>query len=44
MELSAYFAVLQYIMMGATAVAISLIFLYVYHSSKEEDAETEETE
>jgi hypothetical protein len=42
MELSAFFAALQYILMGATAVAISLIFLYVYHNSKEDDVEEKE--
>jgi hypothetical protein len=43
MELSAYFTILQYILMGATAVAIALIFLYVYHVSKENE-DTEEAE
>ena len=43
MELSAYFTTLQYLIMGATAVAIALIFLYVYHSSKGEEDEQEES-
>jgi isopentenyl diphosphate isomerase/L-lactate dehydrogenase-like FMN-dependent dehydrogenase len=42
MELSAYFQILQYILMGATAVAIALIFLYVYHNSKEDGTEEKE--
>jgi uncharacterized membrane protein YuzA (DUF378 family) len=42
MELSAYFTTLQYLIMGATAVAITLIFLYVYHSSREENEEETE--
>lgn len=39
MELDAYFTILQYIMMGATVVAILLIFLYVYHSKDEKEEE-----
>jgi len=43
MDLSGYFEILQYIMMGATAIAILLIFLYVYHS-KDDGEEKEEKE
>jgi len=42
MDLDAYFTILQYILMGATTVAIMLIFLYIYHSK--EDKEEKEKE
>jgi flagellar basal body-associated protein FliL len=42
MELNAYFTILQYILMGATAIAILLIFLYVYHSKENEEKENTE--
>jgi hypothetical protein len=36
MDLSAYFTVLQYALMGATAIALVLIFMYVYYGKEEE--------
>jgi len=42
MELSAYFTILQYLLMGATAVALMLIFIYVYYSKDEEKEEAKE--
>ncbi|MCW4044433.1 MAG: hypothetical protein NWE94_02825 [Candidatus Bathyarchaeota archaeon] len=42
MDLGAYFTTLQYILMGATFVALVLIFLYVYYG-KEEEQPTEKT-
>jgi uncharacterized membrane protein (DUF106 family) len=41
MDLNAYFGMLQYVLMGATAIAILLIFLYVYHSRNDEEEEKE---
>jgi len=41
MDLDAYFTILQYILMGATTIAILLIFLYVYHNKDEKEEETE---
>ncbi len=42
MDLGAYFITLEYILMGATFVALVLIFLYVYYG-KEEEQSTEKT-
>lgn len=42
MDLGAYFTTLEYILMGATFVALILIFLYVYYA-KEEEQPTEKT-
>jgi hypothetical protein len=36
MDLSAYFTILQYLLMGSTAVALLLIFLYAYYGKDEE--------
>jgi len=37
MDLSAYFTVLQYTLMGSTFIAILLIFLYAYYGKEEEE-------
>ena len=37
MDLSAYFTVLQYTLMGATFIALVLIFMYVYYGKEEEN-------
>lgn len=42
MDLGAYFLILQYLLMGATAVALLLIFLYVYRSKDENNEEEKE--
>jgi hypothetical protein len=42
MDLSAYFLILQYLLMGATAVAILLIFLYVYRGKDEKKEDEKE--
>jgi uncharacterized membrane protein (DUF106 family) len=42
MDLGAYFTTLEFILMGATFIALILIFLYAYYS-KEEEQETEKT-
>jgi uncharacterized membrane protein (DUF106 family) len=39
MDLGAYFATLEFILMGATFVAIVLIFLYAYYGKEEEEKE-----
>jgi hypothetical protein len=39
MDLSAYFTVLQYTLMGATFIALVLIFMYVYYGKEEETTE-----
>ena len=36
MDLSAYFTVLQYTLMGATFIALVLIFMYAYYGKEEE--------
>jgi hypothetical protein len=42
MDLGAYFTTLEFVLMGATFVALILIFLYVYYAKEEEQA-TEKT-
>jgi hypothetical protein len=42
MDLGAYFTTLEYVLMGATFVALILIFLYLYYG-KEEEQSTEKT-
>jgi hypothetical protein len=37
MDLSAYFTVLQYTLMGSTFIALLLIFLYAYYGKEEEE-------
>jgi hypothetical protein len=37
MDLSAYFTVLQYTLMGSTFIALMLIFLYAYYGKEEEE-------
>jgi hypothetical protein len=37
LDLSAYFATLQYILMGSTVIALLLIFLYAYYGKDEEE-------
>jgi hypothetical protein len=37
MDLSAYFTVLQYVLMGSTFIALLLIFLYAYYGKEEEE-------
>ncbi len=39
MDLGAYFITLEYVLMGATFVALILIFLYAYYSKEEETTE-----
>ncbi len=41
MDLGAYFTTLEYFLMGATFIALVLIFLYAYYSKEEQL--TEET-
>ncbi|MGD6806744.1 MAG: hypothetical protein ACQCN4_07270 [Candidatus Bathyarchaeia archaeon] len=36
MDLSVYFVTLQYVLMGAVAIALALIFLYAYYGKDEE--------
>jgi hypothetical protein len=36
MDLSAYFTLLQYLLMGSTFVALLLIFLYAYYGKDDE--------
>ena len=38
MDLGAYFTTLEYVLMGATFVALILIFLYVYYGKEEEQS------
>jgi len=38
MGLSEYFIILQYLLMGATFVALALIFLYAYYGRDKEEA------
>ncbi len=42
MDLSAYFLILQYLLMGSTAVALLLIFLYAYYGKDKEESEEKE--
>jgi hypothetical protein len=37
MDLSAYFTILQYTLMGSTFIALLLIFLYAYYGKEEEE-------
>ena len=39
MDLSAYFTILQYTLMGSTFIALLLIFLYAYYGKEEETIE-----
>jgi hypothetical protein len=37
MDLGAYFVTLQYTLMGATFIALLLIFMYAYYAKDEEE-------
>jgi len=39
MDVGAYFMTLQYVLMGSVAVALALIFLYVYYGKEEKPQE-----
>jgi hypothetical protein len=39
MDLGAYFVTLEFILMGATFVALVLIFLYAYYGKEEQETE-----
>ena len=39
MDLGAYFTTLEYVLMGATFIALVLIFLYAYYGKEEQSAE-----
>jgi len=39
MNLGAYFTTLEYILMGATFIALILIFLYAYYGKEEQSTE-----
>lgn len=41
MDLGAYFVSLQYVLMGAIFIALTLIFLYMYYGKEEEEEETQ---
>ena len=38
MDLGAYFTTLEFVLMGATFIALVLIFLYAYYGKEEEQA------
>jgi hypothetical protein len=40
MDLGAYFITLQYVLMAATAIALVLIFLYMFYGKEEESEKT----
>ena len=37
MDLGAYFVTLQYVLIGAVFIALTLIFLYAYYGREEEE-------
>lgn len=39
MDIGAYFLTLQYVLMGSIAIALALIFLYVYYGKDDSDKE-----
>jgi hypothetical protein len=41
MDLGAYFITLQYTLMGATFIALMLIFMYAYYGKDEEEQTTQ---